>query len=198
LEDTISEVAELDGQLGAELDGQLAGDSNGNNKTGGLDGQPGNDSIGEFDDDDDDLEELAWSSTMMTTMEDLFELELNMAGYDRMEVDSTPEADGLRRMKPIVVDSGAAESVMDPEDAPGYEVTESAGSRRGAKYVGPGGGEDPEPRTAESPAHAARWPEVQPHLSTRPKFGSLCWPCRAYPIKGTPRFSPLMGRGSFL
>ena len=77
----------------------------------------------------------------MGETEDRFEdLGLYMAGRDdHMEVDSTPEADGLQRMKPIVVDSGAEESVMDPEDAPGYAVTESAGSRRGAKYVGPGG-----------------------------------------------------------
>ena len=110
----------------------------------GLEGQPGDDSIGEFEDDDDqpeltwDWASLSWSRSYPPMDPDL--LDLNMTGRDdRMDVDSTPEADGLRRMKPIVVDSGAEESVMDPEDAPGYTVTESAGSRRGAKYVGPGG-----------------------------------------------------------
>ena len=37
------------------------------------------------------------------------------------------------------MDSGSVTHVMAPEDAPGYEVKESAGSRRGQMYTGAGG-----------------------------------------------------------
>ena len=38
-----------------------------------------------------------------------------------------------------ILDSGSVTHVMDPEDAPGYEVRESPGSRRGQKFTGAGG-----------------------------------------------------------
>ena len=54
-----------------------------------------------------------------------------------MDVD-IPTAEGLDCIM-IAVDSGAGASVMNPKTAPNYPVTESEGSRRGVKYVGPGG-----------------------------------------------------------
>ena len=35
----------------------------------------------------------------------------------------------------VILDSGACDHVMDAEDAPGYAVTESAGSRRGQVFI---------------------------------------------------------------
>ena len=40
--------------------------------------------------------------------------------------------------KAITVDSGAGHSVMDPSDAPGYELEPSPGSEQGLHYLGPG------------------------------------------------------------
>ena len=46
-------------------------------------------------------------------------------------------------MLSIVVDSGACQSVMDPEDVPDYEVTETAESRRGDNFNSATGEEIP-------------------------------------------------------
>ena len=52
---------------------------------------------------------------------------------------SVPEQEGLKEFKEITVDSGAGESVADPEDFPGHLVSASPGSLMGQKFVGPGG-----------------------------------------------------------
>lgn len=54
--------------------------------------------------------------------------------------DCIPEQEGMRRLKhDLTLDSGAAASVMDCSEVPEYELTPSDGSRRGVRYVGPGG-----------------------------------------------------------
>ena len=49
-----------------------------------------------------------------------------------------PEPQGLREAKPLTVDSGAAESVADPDDIPEVALEPSAGSRAGRGYLGAG------------------------------------------------------------
>ncbi len=49
-----------------------------------------------------------------------------------------PETKPMRELREITVDSGAGQSVMNPEDMPGVKVEESEGSRKGLKYKGPG------------------------------------------------------------
>ena len=50
---------------------------------------------------------------------------------------------GEWKMLSIAVDSGACQSVMDPEDVPDYEVTETAESRRGENFNSATGEEIP-------------------------------------------------------
>ena len=54
-----------------------------------------------------------------------------------------PVTEWVDRDIEITLDSGACENVMDAEDAPGYLVTESAGSRRGQNFVVGDGGRLP-------------------------------------------------------
>jgi hypothetical protein len=53
------------------------------------------------------------------------------------EICATDEYDYV--MLEGILDSGSVTHVMAPEDAPGYEVKESTGSRRGQMYTGTGG-----------------------------------------------------------
>ena len=57
-----------------------------------------------------------------------------------MSVDSKPvETDGKRyRYREITVESGAGESVVNPDDWPNADVKPSKGSVKGQRYVGPG------------------------------------------------------------
>ena len=60
-----------------------------------------------------------------------------VSAADLMPV-SIPETRGLREIPPITVDSGAAQSVMNPKHLPGIPLEPSEWSRKGLKYQGPG------------------------------------------------------------
>ena len=69
------------------------------------------------------------------------EEDLNTVTIGDMSIDSTPvETDGKRgRFREITVDSGAGESVVNPDDWPNINLKQSKGSGTGQRYVGPGG-----------------------------------------------------------
>ena len=66
---------------------------------------------------------------------------LNAVTIGNMSIDSKPVAtDGERgRYRAITVDSGAGESVVNPNDWPNIDLKPSKGSVKGQRYVGPGG-----------------------------------------------------------
>ena len=62
------------------------------------------------------------------------EIELNTVTISNMSIDSkSVETDG------ITVDSGAGESVVNPDEWPSVDLKPSKGSVKGQRYVGPGG-----------------------------------------------------------
>ena len=69
------------------------------------------------------------------------EVDLNTVTIDNMTIDSechgTDEKRG--RYREITVDSGAGESVVNPDDWPSVNLKPSKGSVKGQRYVGPGG-----------------------------------------------------------
>ena len=69
------------------------------------------------------------------------EVDLNTVTIDNMTIDSesrgTDEKRG--RYREITVDSGAGESVVNPDDWPSVDLKPSKGSVNGQRYVGPGG-----------------------------------------------------------
>ena len=70
------------------------------------------------------------------------EVDLNAVTiFGNMSIDSKPVAtDGQRiRYREITVDSGAGESVVNPDDWPNVDLKPSKGSVKGQRYVGPGG-----------------------------------------------------------
>ena len=69
------------------------------------------------------------------------EVDLDAVTIGNMSIDSKPVAtDGERgRYREITVDSGAGESVVDPDDWPNVDLKPSKGSVKGQRYVGPGG-----------------------------------------------------------
>ena len=71
----------------------------------------------------------------------LDEVDLNAVTIGNMSIDSKPVAtDGQRgRHRKITVDSGAGESVVNPDDWPNVDLKPSKGSVKGQRYVGPGG-----------------------------------------------------------
>ena len=70
-------------------------------------------------------------------LEDLIDLSNDFPEINMMDVDSgEPPNKDYTKMKRIVVDSGAAESAMDPEDAPGHAIQPTT---RMGYYVGPCG-----------------------------------------------------------
>ena len=68
-------------------------------------------------------------------------MDLNTVTIGNMSIDSNPvETDGKRgRYREITVDSGAGESVVNPDDWPNVDLKPSKGSVKGQRYVGPGG-----------------------------------------------------------
>ena len=68
----------------------------------------------------------------------LDEVELNAITIGNMSIDSKPvETDGRRgRNREITVDSGAGESVVNPDDWPNVDLKPSKGSVKGQRYVG--------------------------------------------------------------
>ena len=68
------------------------------------------------------------------------EVELNTVTISNMSIDSKPvEIDGKRcRYREITVDSGAGESVVNPDEWPNVDLKPSKGSVKGQRYVGPG------------------------------------------------------------
>ena len=71
----------------------------------------------------------------------LKEVELNTVRISNMSIDSKlVETDGKRgRHREITVDSGAGESVVNPDERPNVDLKPSKGSVKGQRYVGPGG-----------------------------------------------------------
>ena len=69
------------------------------------------------------------------------EVDLNTVTIGNMSINSKPvETDGKRgRYREITVDSGAGESVVNPDDWPNVDLKPSKGSVKGQRYVGPGG-----------------------------------------------------------
>ena len=69
------------------------------------------------------------------------EVDLNTVTIGSMSIDSKPvETVGKRgRYREITVDSGAGESVVNPDDLPNVDLKPSRGSVKGQRYVGPGG-----------------------------------------------------------
>ena len=69
------------------------------------------------------------------------EVDLNAVTIGNMSLDGNPVAtDGERgRYREITVDSGAGESVVNPDDWPNVDLKPSKGSVKGQRYVGPGG-----------------------------------------------------------
>ena len=67
------------------------------------------------------------------------EVDLNAVTIGNMIIDSKPvAADGERgRYREITVDSGAGESVVNPDDWPNVDLKPSKGSVKGQRYVGP-------------------------------------------------------------
>ena len=68
-------------------------------------------------------------------------MELNAVTIGNMSIDSKlVETDGRRgRYQEITVDSGARESVVNPDDWPYVDLKPSQGSVKGQRFVGPGG-----------------------------------------------------------
>ena len=68
-------------------------------------------------------------------------MDLNTVTIGNMSIHSKPvETDGKRgRYREITVDSGAGESVVNPDDWPNVDLKPSKGSVKGQRYVGPGG-----------------------------------------------------------
>ena len=68
-------------------------------------------------------------------------MDLNTVTISNMSIDSKPfETDGKRgRYREITVDSGAKESVVNPDDWPNVDLKPSKVSVKGHRYVGPGG-----------------------------------------------------------
>ena len=69
------------------------------------------------------------------------EVNLNAVTIGNMSIGSKPVAtEGeLRRYREITVDSGAGESVVNPDDWPNIDLNPSKGSVKGHGHVGPGG-----------------------------------------------------------
>ena len=69
------------------------------------------------------------------------EVDLNTVTINNMSIDSKLfETDGKRgRYREITVDSGAGESVVNPDDWPNVDLKPSMGSVNGQRYVGLGG-----------------------------------------------------------
>ena len=70
-------------------------------------------------------------------------MDLNAVTIGNVSIDRKPgETDGKRgRCREITVDSGAGESVVNPDDWPNVDLKPSKGSVKGQRNVGPGGGE---------------------------------------------------------
>ena len=70
----------------------------------------------------------------------LEEIELNTVTISNMSIDSKlVETDGTRgRYRDITVDSGAGESVVNPDEWPNVDLKPSKGSVQGQRYLGPG------------------------------------------------------------
>ena len=68
------------------------------------------------------------------------EVDLNAVTIGNMSIDSKPVAtDGERgRYREITVDSGAGDSVVNPDEWPSVDLKQSKGSVKGQRYVGPG------------------------------------------------------------
>ena len=66
--------------------------------------------------------------------------ELDLCTVDQIDLMplAAPEKQGLKEMMEITVDSGAAQSVLNPKHVPGVDLEPSEGSKRGLKYQGPG------------------------------------------------------------
>ena len=71
----------------------------------------------------------------------LDEVDLNKVTIGNMSIDSKlVETDGKRgRYREITVDSGAGESVVNPDDWPNVDLKPSKGSVKGQRYAGSGG-----------------------------------------------------------
>ena len=68
------------------------------------------------------------------------EVDLNTVTIGNISIDKPVETDGKRgRYREITVDSGAGESVVNPDDWPNVDLKPSKGSVEGQRYVGPGG-----------------------------------------------------------
>ena len=67
-------------------------------------------------------------------------MDLNEVTLGNMSIDSKPVAtEGERGQCPeITVDSGAGESVVNPDDWPNVDLKPSKGSVKGQRYVGSG------------------------------------------------------------
>ena len=71
-------------------------------------------------------------------------MDLNAVTIGNMSIDSKLVAtDGERgRYREITVDSGAGESVVNPDDWPNVDLKPSKGPSKGQRYVGPEGGKN--------------------------------------------------------
>ena len=68
------------------------------------------------------------------------EVDLNTVRIGNMSIDNKLETNGKRgRYREITVDSGAGESVVNPDDWPNVDLKPSKGSVKLQRYVGPGG-----------------------------------------------------------
>ena len=69
------------------------------------------------------------------------EVDLDAVTIGNMSIDGEPVAtDGERgRYREITVDSGAGETVVNPDDWPNVDLKPSKGSVKGQRYVRPGG-----------------------------------------------------------
>ena len=69
------------------------------------------------------------------------EVDLNTVTIGNMYIDNQPvETDGKRgRYREITVDSGAGESVVNPDEGPTVDLKPSNGAVKGQRYVVPGG-----------------------------------------------------------
>ena len=69
------------------------------------------------------------------------EVDLSTVTISNKSVDSEPvETDGKRgRYREITVDSGAGESLVNPDEWPNVDLKPSKGSVKGQRYVAPGG-----------------------------------------------------------
>ena len=66
-------------------------------------------------------------------------LALDLFACDEKDDEYNPGRDGMERLPDITVDSGAGLPVANPKHFPGIAVRPSEGSRRGQKFMGPGG-----------------------------------------------------------